>query len=184
MLVILWQTLWIKAKGYMKHPSFSRFSGPHLTLPVPQSSKCGWLILHHHASPKPFFHLWKSCWILVPKGTWTKLRQRVNKAIIGLINSRFVRDKITTDCFPQDMEHKSENFKWAWTLRQLCTITINSKACLCPQAEDVRQWVGLQQNMWLMGWFRLRNRQSTCQSDQSIPNKSPLFLHSSVGVYR
>lgn len=35
------QTVSIKAKGYMKHPAFSRFSGPHLTLPLPQSSKLG-----------------------------------------------------------------------------------------------------------------------------------------------
>ncbi len=60
-------------------------------------------------------------------------------------------------------------------MRQLCAITINSIACLFPQAEDVREQDGASaehvahQFAWrLSNGLRLRNRQSTCQSDQSI----------------
>lgn len=40
------------------------------------------------------------------------------------------------------MEHNSENIQWAWALRQLCNITIKSKAWLCPHAQDAKEQVG------------------------------------------
>lgn len=55
--------------------------------------------------------------LFLPEGAWIGLREWVNKAIIGLINSIFVRVKITTDgdllyphtTFPKHMDHKSVN---------------------------------------------------------------------------
>lgn len=57
---------------------------------------------------------------------------------------------------------------------------INSKACLCPRAEDVRQRAGLQQNMWLISVHGLSSNGSGLRTKStsiwSINNKKNIVF--------
>ncbi len=98
-LETLRQTLWIKAKGSMKRPTFFWVLRTPFDPPIAPNIKT-WVT--HPSSPRltktivPCLR--NPCWIFI---AWKRLNSEngLKKKITGLINSLFVRDKITIVIF-------------------------------------------------------------------------------------
>lgn len=140
-LVRLRQTVWIKEKG--KHeapPHFSGFSGPHLTLLLPRSSKT-W-VTHPPSlclSPTIFISFEKPCWIFTAwrgldqtsESGWTK--QLLVWLIAYLSGTELQLSLIyRTPCEISTTHGKQQSKQWKWvqTAKQLCVITLTSIAFL------------------------------------------------------
>lgn len=66
--------------------------------------------------------------VFLPEGAWTKLGEWVNKGIIGLINSIFVRDDITTDF---DLRYPMWDFCNTWnTTVKTMKMSVDSETAL------------------------------------------------------
>lgn len=156
------QTLWIKKKGKNEAPPhFSEFSGPHLTLLLPRSSKRGWLPSITMSQPNHLYIIQKALLDLYcmkrlgpnSESGWTE------QLLVWLI-AYLSGTRITTEF---DLPYPMWDFHNTWkTTVKTMKMRADSETALCydnnlhsmsvfsPKAEDLKEQDGLQWNMWLI----------------------------------